>query len=1100
MAGQKQIAPANNIEESYPLSPMQQGMLFHSLGAPHSGVDIEQVIVTLKEEMDDAAFRRAWERVVERHAILRTAFRLAGVEPQQEVHRCVRLHLEQMDWRGLPDREQEKRLDAYLQAERRRGFELGVPPLMRMALLHAGEAKHIFAWTFHHLLIDGRTLVALLNEVFKFYEAFCRGGDLALPLPRPYREYIEWLRERDGSAAETFWRKLLKGFVTPTPLIVSRSADPAANPNTGHRVQQVTLSTAESARVRAVARENGLTVSTLLQGVWAVLLSRYSGEEDIVFGVIRACRRSALEGAESIVGLFINTLPVRVRVADDKGVLDWLKELRAQNLALRDHEHTPLAEIQRWSDVPPGQPLFESIFNFQDPSWDAALRAQSGPWEQREFAIRNQPNFPLWVDVYAGPEMTLKIGYDPERFADPTIARALGHFQAVLQGTLADLSQRVADLSLLTDGERRQLLVEWNRTGADDPLDSCVHELFEAQVERTSDAVALVYCKEEVSYRELDNQANRMARHLRSLGVGPDVPVGICVRRTAEMIVGLLGILKAGGAYLPLDPAYPRERLAFMLEDSGAPVLLSEESVQNCFRFQIQNGHVVCFDALRREPRRAPQETAARSALPSPPAGVSPDNLAYLIYTSGSTGTPKGVELSHRGLVNLIRWHQRTYNVGPKDRATQLAGFSFDASVWELWPYLTAGASIHLVDDETRASAPALVQWLDDRKITLAFVPTPLAEEMLALPWPAGAPLRALLTGGDKLRRRPDANLPFRLVNHYGPTENTVVATAATVAPAQEGLNEAPPIGRPIANVRAYVLDRLLRAVPVGVPGELYIGGDGLARGYRNNPGLTATRFIPHPHSEQPGARLYKTGDLVRWLEDGNLEFLGRVDHQVKIRGYRIEPGEIESQLNRHPAVRESLVLAHEDARGEKQLVAHLVLRQQPAPASKELSDFLRTTLPDYMVPSAFVFLDAWPLTPNGKVDRQALPAPKELLRRSSRAFVAPRNPLEAAVATIWAEVLGRSRIGVHENFFEQGGHSLRAAQVVSRLKEALNIDLSVRSLFEKPTVAALAREIERATASRAAQRGPSLTRVSREAYRMNPPSSETAAQAMRPE
>ena len=1082
MADQNQVGPANNVAESYPLSPMQKGMLFHSLSAPHSGVDIEQVICTLSEKLDVAALRQAWERVVERHAVLRTGFHWGDLQPRQEVHRHVRLQFEHKDWRRLPEREQQSRLDAYLQADRRRGFELSVPPLMRVALFHVGEVKHILVWNFHHLLLDARAMGALLNEVFNFYQAFLERRDMELPPSRPYRDYIQRLQKRDGSAAEMFWRQQLKGFTSPTPLTLSRRPDPAPDQHTGHGVQQVTLSHAETSRLRAVAKANALTVNTLLQGAWAVLLSRYSGDEDVSFGVVRACRRSSVEGADAILGLFINTLPLRVRVPAEMSVLEWLKELRAQNLAMRDHEHTPLVEIQRWSEVPPGQRLFESLFDFQDPSWEAALRAQGGCWNKREFDIRHQPSFPLWVDVYAGPEMILKIGYDRDCFDDASMVRMLGHFRTVLEGLAADLSRRLSDVPLLTDAERQQLLVGWNNTQADYPQDKCVHELFEAQVERTPNAVALVYGKEEVSYRELDNQANRVACHLRSLTIGPDVPVGICMERSAEMIVGLLGILKAGGAYVPLDPAYPKERIQFMLEDSRAPVLLTQEPLQNRFRFEEHGYRVVCLEALRHAKRDTQRESPPR------PKG-SPDNLAYVIYTSGSTGTPKGVELSHRGLVNLLVWHQRTYCVTPKDRATQLAGFSFDASVWELWPYLTAGASIHIVDDETRASAPALVQWLNARRITLSFVPTPVAEQTLMLPWPEGAPLRAMLTGGDKLHRRPNENIPFVLVNHYGPTENTVVATSAPVGPGNHGASVAPPIGRPIANVKTYVLDRLLRPVPVGVPGELYIGGDSLARGYRNNPALTTERFVPHPFGGKTGARLYKTGDLVRWLPDGNLEFLGRMDHQVKIRGYRIEPGEIESRLNQHPTVRESLVLVREDGRGQKQLVAYLILKQQPAPANHELSDFLRAKLPDYMVPSAFLFPDAWPLTPNGKVDRNALPAPDLSTRQPSQTFAAPRNQVEETVARIWSEVLGHACVGIHDNFFELGGHSLVAAQAVSRLKEAFKIQLSIRSLFEKPTVAGLAHEVERTMNRHNPERATAITRVAREAYRANHPS-----------
>jgi len=1090
MAGQNQFNRAGNIQENYPLSPMQQGMLFHGLSAPHSGVDIEQVICALPEEVNVVAFHQAWERAVERHAILRTGFSWSGLEPRQEVHRRVRLHFEQKDWRGLEEREQEYRLEAFLQAERRRGFELAVPPLMRLALFRVAETKSIFAWTFHHLLLDGRSLAVLLNEVFQFYEAFCQGRDLKLEPVRPYREYVQWLHNQDSSGAEAFWRKALKGFYLPTPLPAARPVSKATGPVAGHGVQQVVLPSSEMARFRALAKEHELTLSTLLQGAWAVLLSRYTGEEDVVFGAIRAGRRSTIPGAESMAGLFIITLPVRVRVVDEMRVLGWLKELRAWNVAMRDFKHNSLVKIQGWSEVPRATPLFETVFNFQDPAWDAVLHGQGGKWARREFAIRNQPNFPLWLDVYGGPELTLKIGYDPGRYDDAVIARMLDHFTTLLGGMAADLSQQVGDLPLLGEREERQLIIEWNRTQADYPQDKCVHELFESQVVRTPNAVALVSYKEkEVSYRELDNQANRVARHLRSLGVGPDVPVGICAERSAEMVVGLLGILKAGGAYVPLDPAYPQERLAFMIEDSQAPVLLAQESLRRKFNFNFQNCRVAGLEELRRDSR-------GRLEPSLPQSSVTPDNLAYIIYTSGSTGKPKGVEIPHRGLVNLLSWHQQTYCVTPADRATQLAGFSFDASVWELWPYLTAGASIHVVDEETRASSQKLAQWLAAKKITISFLPTPLAEETLTQRWPDNIVLRVMLTGGDKLQRRPGADLPFGLVNHYGPTENTVVTTFTPVAPAEENLDTAPPIGRPIANGWCGVEIFFRRPVPIGVPGELYIGGDSLACGYRNNPELTAEKFVFNPFNTDSGSRLYKTGDLVRRLPDGNVEFLGRIDQQVKVRGYRIEPGEIEALLNQHPAVRESLVEAREDGRGQKQLVAYLVAQQESRPPVKELSDFLKTKLPDYMTPSVFLFLEAWPLTPNGKVNRRALPTPDWLKLKSGQPFTAPRNLTEETVVKVWSEILGRAPIGVYDNFFELGGHSLLAAQVVARLKETLNLGLSIRSLFEKPTADELAREIERLKKRRATVYAPGLARVARDAYRVNPPSrgSRTAA------
>jgi microcystin synthetase protein McyB len=1077
MAAPSQSRPAETAGESYPLTPMQAGMLLHGLQTVHSGVDVEQIVCTLPEQLDAAVLNEAWERVLDRHDVLRTGFRWEG-EPRQEVHRHVRLHFEQKDWRGLSGSEQDNRLDAYLSAERRRGFELSVPPLMRLALFRVGDATYLLAWTFHHLLLDGRAIVVLLTEVFQIYEVLLHLKEPELPSPRPYREYVEWLQQQDWSGAEAFWKRTLKGFTTPTPLVVARPGAGTNNGSVGHRVQQRVLNTAEAARLRSVAKNNGFTLNTLFQGAWALLLSRYCREEDVLFGVIRACRKSTVEGAESIVGLFINTLPMRVRVSPSLTVADWLKGLRAQWVAMRDYEHSPLPEVQRWSEVPLGTPLFESIFNFQDPAWDVALRAQGGLWAKRQFTIRNQPGFPLWADVYGGHEITLKIGYAPDRFDEATVARMLGHFAAILAGMANDLSQRIGDLPLLSEEEQRELLVDWNPTHSEYPRDKCVHELFETQVERTPAAIALASIKEDLTYWEFNRQANRVAHHLRSLGVTPDMPVGVCMERSVEMVVGLMGILKAGGAYVPLDPAYPPERIRFMVEDSGATVLLTQAGLCPRLKSQLPDREVLCIDELR-------QQSDDSRAAANPRSSVLPDHLAYIIYTSGSTGRPKGVEISHSSLVNLLTWHRRAYRITPGDRATQLAGFSFDASVWELWPYLTAGAGVRVADDETRASASQLVPWLNAHKITVSFLPTPLAEEALTQSWPPDSTLRLMLTGGDKLNRRPTKQLPFKLINHYGPTENTVVTTSAAVEPAEGTIEVAPPIGCPIANSSVYVLDRLLRPVPVGVPGELFVGGDGLARGYRNNPALTAEKFVPHPFASEPGARLYKTGDLVRWSADGNLEFLGRRDHQVKIRGHRIEPGEIETMLNQHPSVRESLVIARDGARGQKQLVAYLIAKREPRPSFKELVDFLRAKLPDYMVPTAFVFLDAWPLTPNGKVDRRALPAPDQPRVQISGTFVAPRDRVESSVAEIWSEVLGHPRIGVHDNFFELGGHSLLGAQVISRLNSRFNVSVSIRGVFEKPTVAELACEVGRLLNKEESQRPSAIKPVGRESYRM---------------
>jgi amino acid adenylation domain-containing protein len=592
-------------------------------------------------------------------------------------------------------------------------------------------------------------------------------------------------------------------------------------------------------------------------------------------------------------------------------------------------------------------------------------------------------------------------------------------------------------------------------TRQDYPRDASVPQLVAAQAVATPDAVALVApshaARSVLTYRELDTWANQIAHHLRALGVGPDLLVGLCLERSAALVVGALGILKAGGAYVPLDPAYPPERLAFMLYDAQTPVVVTQQRLAE--RLPAGPWRVVTLDA------EGPQTARA---CPVPAAGVpAPAHLAYVIYTSGSTGQPKGVQITHDSLLNLVFWHRRAFAVTAADRATQLAGPSFDATVWELWPYLTAGASVYLPDEETRNTPTRLRDWLVAQGITIGFLPTALAESVMALDWPPQTALRILLTGADVLHHYPSPDLPFVLVNNYGPTECTVVATSGPVPPTARP--ERPPsIGRPIANTEVYILDDHLRPVPTGVPGELHMGGVGLARGYLNRPELTAEKFIPHPFSAEPGARLYKTGDRACFLPDGQIAFLGRIDDQIKIRGYRIEPQEIVAALNRHPGVQMSCVVAREDTPGEKRLVAYVVPTPGAQPAAGALRAFLGTQLPDYMLPTAFVWLEALPLTPNGKVDRAALPAPDAANTAGDGVFVAPRTPLEQQVAGIVAGLLGLDRIGRDDNVFLLGGHSLLGAQIIARVSDTFGVDLPLHTLYAAPTVATLAAEIER--------------------------------------
>lgn len=606
-------------------------------------------------------------------------------------------------------------------------------------------------------------------------------------------------------------------------------------------------------------------------------------------------------------------------------------------------------------------------------------------------------------------------------------------------------SQKISNYVTYSDSQ----LALWNATSRDYPLDACIQQLVAKQAATRPDAIALVIDNAVLSYRELNQRANQLAHHLQTLGVGPNVLVGLCVERSFDMVVALLGILKAGGAYVPLDSTSPSERLNFMLEDAQVPVLVTQQHLAQHFSTRA---HIVYMDA--------DAATLAQQSVANPASTTTSDDLAYVIYTSGSTGQPKGVQIAHRSLLNLVFWHQRAFAVTSSERATQVTSPAFDATGWELWPYLTAGASIYFADEETRVSPALMRNWLVQCNITMAFLPTTLAEGVILQEWPSRVALRYLLTGADKLHHYPSASLPFTLVNNYGPTEATVLVTSGVVPPIHS-TDILPSIGRPIDNTQLFVLDERLQQVPIGEPGELYIGGVALAKGYLNRPELTTERFILHPFSSEPGARLYKTGDLVRYLPDGQIAFIGRADYQIKIKGYRIEPGEIMAALNRHPAVQNSVVVAREDTSGDKRLVAYIVVVPGQDITTNSLRESLAIYLPDYMIPATFVRLDALPWTPNGKVDRAALPVPDEANTVRDEIIGSPTTPTEERLVEIVAPLLEMEQIGIDDNFFLIGGNSLMGTQVIVRVKETFGVDLPLRTLFNAPTVRLLATEIE---------------------------------------
>jgi amino acid adenylation domain-containing protein len=1046
-----------DVEDIYELSPMQQGMLFHSLFAPRAGFYCQQLKSTLRGRLDVETFRRTWQRVVERHAVFRTAFHWEEVQkPLQVVRRSATLPWLYEDWRELSPSEQEARFEAYMADDLARGYDFATPPLMRLALFRTGEETHRFVWSFHHLLMDGWCLPLVLREVFIFYEGALAGADVRLRAPRPYREYIGWLQRQDMAQAEAFWRESLRGFTEPTPVTRGTAAAAVGEAEAGgFREREVTLPADVYARLNAYARKHQLTLNTLVQGAWAVLLSRYGGIKDVVFGATVSGRPTTLPGAEAMVGLFINSLPVRVRLDGPGPIADELRHLRDWLAELRQYEHTPLVEAHGWSEVPRTQPLFESLVVFENYPVDPAMAEQLRSISVSDAHSGNVNNFPVTLIALPGPSaLTLRLKYDGRRLDEQTAARMLGHLQTILRAMTRGEAGRLFDLPVLTPAEQQQAVVEWNDTRRDYGPGVCAHELFERHAALKPEAPAAVFEGECLTYGELNERANRLARYLRSRGVGPDVLVGLFMRRSLETVVGMLGILKAGGAYFPLDPGFPPQRLAFMLEDSRARHILTAGSHAET----LPPGSDL--EVLRLD---ADWHLVADYAGDNLASNASPANAAYVIYTSGSTGRPKGVVVEHRQIVNYVRGVSERLSFEPGLSYAMVQPLTVDSCKTVVFPALCMGGCLHLIEQERSTDPHALADYfrrhhIDVLKITPSHLAALQGEAAEARVLPRGW----LVLGGEASQSRwveglQELSPDCRIFNHYGPTETTVGVLTYPLRPERVGTHGALlPTGRPVPNVQAYLLDEALRPVPVGVPGELYIGGDSVARGYLGRPALTAERFVPDPFETNYGGRLYRTGDLARYLPGGEIEFIGRGDDQVKIRGYRIELKEIETVCCEHPAVKETVVLARKDAVGGGKLTAYVVAREGHGVASAELRAFLGERLPDYMLPSAFVFLDAIPLMAHGKVNRQALPEPG-LEAAAGGDYEGPRTPLEAKLAEVFAQVIGVERVGVADNFFELGGHSLMVTSLLFRLHETFRVELPLRTVFEAPTVAQLA-------------------------------------------
>jgi amino acid adenylation domain-containing protein/non-ribosomal peptide synthase protein (TIGR01720 family) len=1036
------------IEDIYPALLLQQELLGEDStpGKTYNAVGCLRLM--LKGALDADAFAEAWRLAVAKHPLLRTSFawKLVG-KPLRLVHKQAEAALSKHDWRRLsPTRQQERR---ELLSERDAEFDPARLPLVRLSLNRLGEDAYEFIARYHHLVLDGRSMRLLFKEVMNSYAELSEGRAVRLTrehsrMEEPARHGHEELEE-----AKQFWRELLRDYSGASPLRVEKRGPSMTASRPAHQNFSHGLPPHLAGALKTFAAGRQIPANFVVEAAWAILLSRYSGESDIIFGAAVSPAPGDVQGNDSLLGPLTNVLPVRIQVQGNATFDEWLKGLETRRTAIARHGAIPLNIIADWSGPGRERVLFETLVICEEELLEEA--PGQGRLEVREVPQSPGHLYPYVLTAVLSSSPTLEITYDSRRFEAETIERMAGHMQVLIEAALADPSQSVDALPMLTASEQRQVLVEWNRTQTAYPHESCFHHLFEQRVRRSPDAVAVECGDERLTYDELNRRANQLGRYLRRLGGGPEMLVAIFLERSVEMMVALLGVMKAGGAYLPLDFAYPLERLSFILEDAQAPFLLTQERLSG--QMPSYWGQMLCLDELWDDIARENEEPMTGGSLP--------ENLVYVIYTSGSTGKPKGTLIQHRGLVNYLHWCTQRYPLTQGCGAPVHSPLSFDLTITGLFAPLLAGEKVVLLpegggvgplsDELNRRARYSLV------KLTPAHLDA-LAEQLSSADLAEAS--RALVIGGDVLtaeklslwrRHAPDTVL----FNEYGPTE-TVVGCCVYEVPL--GLHESGPIpiGRPINNTQLYILDERSSPVPIGLVGELHIGGDGLARGYHRRPGVTAEKFVPHPFSAEPGARLYRTGDLARYLPGGEIEFLGRADEQLKVRGFRVEPGEIEAALCEHRCVRESAVVARQEVPGNKRLVAYFVSEVEPTPAADELRRFLSLKLPDYMVPSEFVALDEMPLTPNGKVDRRALAAGDVSQTQSPDTLIAPSNSTEKLHVEIWRQVLNLPEVSVSANFFELGGDSILGVKLISRLNQA-GLRLTPEQLFQYPTIAQLA-------------------------------------------
>lgn len=1038
-------ASPENAGEILPLSFAQQRLWFLDQLHPKSPLYNVPWALRLRGTLDPEALEKSLRFIIARHEVLRSVYVSNAGEPAQRV-------LDQFTFK-LPVRPVTgPELEARLAEEARRPFDLGGDLMLRAVLFRLEPSEHVLFLNAHHIAFDEWSQEILMRELAAGYQAFCAGRVPEFPeLPIQYADFALWQKEatRQNRWARDleYWKERLAGEWPPVafPSIQRSVPEPGEAGERAHALLGKDLAVA----LRALARMENVTIHHLLLAAFQTLLYRYGGQEDIVVGTPVAGRERFQ--TEPLIGFFVNTLAMRVSFAGRPSFREVLARVRQASVEAFSHQEVPfdqIVEAVRPQRDGRRNPLFNAVFSTQsggeeEGSWGtiqwSALETHSGT---AKFDV-------TFVVAERKEDLQATLEYNVDVLNAPAARRMLRHFQVLLEGIVRHPDEKAAVLPLLDDAERLQIVEEWNRTTTNYPREQTVHALFEAQAARTPAATAVVYGAEKISYRELERRANQWAHYLRTWGVGEGTPVGVLMDRSVEMIIAWLAVLKSGGVYVPLDPDYPAERLAFMVQDTKMPVILAKSRLTKNLPQGV--ARVVQMDEDRKSAAAQP-ETA-------PMGDITPDALAYIIYTSGSTGVPKGVEVPHRGITRLV-FETNYIELNEADRIAQLSNSSFDAATFEVWGALLRGGQLIGVPRDTALSPGEFARFLEEEKISALFLTTALFNQMAA-EVPAGfRSVKAVLTGGEAgdpkaFQRVLQCGPPARLLHVYGPTECTTFATWLEVKEVADHA-AAVPIGRPISNTSCYILDSEGRPAPAGIAGELHLGGDGLARGYHNRPELTAAKFVPNPFASRAGERLYKTGDLARFLPDGQIEFIGRLDHQVKIRGFRVEPGEIEAALRQAPGVQEALVIVDTPPQGGKRLVAYITRAPARAPLAPEARRFLKEKLPDYMTPSALVELDAFPLTPNGKIDRRALPSPAAA-SAAPAATAAPLTMLQSRLRAIWEEVLGHKAFGVTDNFFESGGHSLLAVKLMAKVEQATGRKLPVSILFQAPTIEKLA-------------------------------------------